>query len=238
MPSLNFNLESRINALTSVLSEAAQQRKVEAALKKANGDWTVVVKSLKKDKSLAASLKKLDLAHSLAEWSDDNTPVVKALAAQQKVKNLRDVALNYSVIKLAEIVDPEILPETITGETATEKKQNYAVALQNRLFNIETSAVLQRMVKENEIAIADTTVRSDILNFLNNQPEFNIRTTSIYTAIKNTDAFKGIAEDRQAGVIHQLKTLQRVQALTTVPEAVPVLIKANLTSAFQIGEMP
>src|SRR5262249_444206 len=51
-------------------------------------------------------------------------------------------------------------------------------------------------------------------------------------------AFKGIADEHRAGVIEQLKTLQRVQALSPTPEAAPILMKANLTSAFHVGEMP
>ena len=39
-------------------------------------------------------------------------------------------------------------------------------------------------------------------------------------------------------VVEHLKTLQRVQAISPVPEAVPVLMKANLTSAFRVAEMP
>ena len=35
-----------------------------------------------------------------------------------------------------------------------------------------------------------------------------------------------------------LKILQRVQAISPVPEAVPALMKANLTSAFHVAEKP
>jgi len=92
------------------------------------------------------------------------------------------------------------------------------------------------MVNNTEIPIADASVRAGVATFLNNQPDFDIRATSIYTALQKPDAFKGIADEHRAGVIEQLKTLQRVQALSPVPEAVPVLMKANLTSAVQVGE--
>jgi len=55
--------------------------------------------------------------------------------------------------------------------------------------------------------------------------------------VRNKPAtIKGIVYEHRAGVIEQLKTLQRVQALSPDPEAVPVLMKENLTSAFQVGE--
>src|SRR5262249_300965 len=79
---------------------------------------------------------------------------------------------------------------------------------------------------------------SGVTQFLRNQPEFNIRTTSIYTALKHPEALKDIANEHQASIVDHLKTLQRVQAISPVPEAVPVLMKSNLTSAFHVAQMP
>ncbi len=39
-------------------------------------------------------------------------------------------------------------------------------------------------------------------------------------------------------MVEQLKTLQRVQAISPTPAAVPVLMEANLTSAFRVAEIP
>jgi len=76
------------------------------------------------------------------------------------------------------------------------------------------------------------------LTNLNNQPGFNIRAASIYTALRNPAALKDIASGQHAAVVGQVKILQRVQAISPVPEAVPALMKANLTSAFHVAEMP
>lgn len=238
MPSPNLNLESRISALNSVLSKSADRNKVDAALKAASGDWTMAKESLAEGNLAAVTLKKLDLAHSLADWAEDSAPVVKALVGRREIKSLRDVALNYNADKLAEIVDPKAIPETTAGESVEDKTKNFAVTLQRKLFATETSATLQRMTQDAVIPSADKALRTGVVSFLNNQPEFNIRTTSIYTALKHPEAFKNIAEEHREGVVEQLKTLQRVQALSPIPEAVPLLINANLTSAFQVGEMP
>jgi hypothetical protein len=234
---INLNLETRINALNAVLTTKEHQEAVDEALQAVNGDWPTALASLK-DKLPAPALQKVALAYSLAVWSDDNIPVVTALAGQPDVTNLRDVALRFNVDKLTALVDPEVVPETTAGDTADEKKRNFAVALQHKLFATEPTAVLQRMVQEAEVPIADTTLRAGVASFLGNQPDFNMRTTSIYTALKHPEAFKGIAEEHRMGVVEQLKTLQRVQALSPIPEAVPVLMQANLTSAFQVAEMP
>jgi Tc toxin complex TcA C-terminal TcB-binding domain/ABC toxin N-terminal region/Neuraminidase-like domain/Putative peptidoglycan binding domain len=222
---------------SAVLVEKKDQQLLATELQAAKGDWAVALASLK-DKLPPALHAKVTLAHSVAVWSDNNAPVVKAFTQQPGVTNLRDVALGFNVEKLAALVEPKDVPASIAGATADEKKRNYATFLRRKLFDTETSAVLQRMVLDAEIPIADTTVRAGVTTFLSNQPTFNIRTTSVYTALKHPDAFRGIPEEQRAGFIEQLKTLQRVQALSPVPEAVPVLMNAKLTSAFQVGEMP
>jgi hypothetical protein len=171
-------------------------------------------------------------------WSDDQVSVVKALANEPAVMNLRDVALRFNVEKLTALVDPHAVPENTPGVTVEEKQKNYALTLHNKLFTAEPTAVLHRMVQDAEVPIADTNVRTGIASFLDNQPDFNIRTTSVYTALKHPDAFKGIADEHRAGVVEHVKTLQRVQAISPIPAAVPALMKANLTSAFRVAEIP
>ena len=237
MPSETLNLETRIKTLNTVLTEKHDRQTVDEALRAANGDMPAALESLK-GKLPDAALQKVGLAHSLAVLSDDHVSVVKALSGQAGITNLRDVALRFNVEKLTALVDPEAVPADTAGATADEKKKNFAIALQNKLFTAEPTAVLQRMVQEAEVPIADTNQRTGVVSFLTNQPEFNIRTTSVYTALKHPDAFNGIADEQRAGVVEQLKTLQRVQAISPVPAAVPVLMKANLTSAFRVAEIP
>jgi Tc toxin complex TcA C-terminal TcB-binding domain/Neuraminidase-like domain/Salmonella virulence plasmid 28.1kDa A protein len=237
MTSANFNLNNRISSLKTSISNKDHQRVVETAMQAADGNWEEAVKSLKN--SLPdADFNNVVLAHSLAEWSQDNVPLVKILTAAPKLNNMRDVALQYNVEKLTKVLNINTLPKEIAGKTADDKKKTFATELQAKLFEIEPSAVLQRMVKDSEIALPDDTLRNSVVNFLDNQPDFNIRTTSIYTALKHPEAFTNIAEEQRADAIASLKAIQRVQALTIQPEAIPKLMAANLTSAFQITEMP
>ncbi|MDJ0532078.1 MAG: Tc toxin subunit A, partial [Xenococcaceae cyanobacterium MO_207.B15] len=94
------------------------------------------------------------------------------------------------------------------------------------------------MVLEEDVPIADNNIRAGVVKFLENQPNFNIRTTSVYTALQNEAAFTNIDNEQRTEVINQLKILQRVQAISPIPEAVPVLMNANLNSAFTVTEMP
>ena len=242
-----FDLETRINVLNTVLTNDEQQV-VDTALRDAEGDLPTALSDIEKRLSESEEQKqkasellpKVSLAYSVADLSEDNEPLVRAIAEDSAVNNLRDMALNFNVARLAAIVDPQSVPETIIEDTDDDeqKKHKFAVALEHKLFAVEPTAVLQRMVQEEEVPIADTNIRAGIVNFLENQPEFNIRTTSVYTALKNEAAFNNVADEQREEVLTQLKTLQRVQAISPLPEAVPVLINANLISAFTITEMP
>lgn len=230
-------IEKRIKTLKSVLPNKKDQDAVEKDFLASNGDWTAASASLKA-KLPEETFKKVSFAHSLADWSNDHIEMVKALAEQPDLASMHDVALRYNTDKLAAIVSPENVPEGTPGATADEKKKNFAVTLYHKLFSIEPTAMLQRMVNESEIPIADASMSKGVANVLNNLPDFNIRTTSIYKAFKQPDAFKGIADEQRAGVMQKLKHLSLLTAISPVPEAVPVLMKANLTSAYHVAEMP
>jgi Tc toxin complex TcA C-terminal TcB-binding domain/Neuraminidase-like domain len=237
MPTKTLSLETRIKALNTVLTKKNDRQIVTKAIRAAKGDMPAALASLK-GKLPKAALQKVALAHSLAVLSDDHVSIVKALSREPDLTNLRDVALRFNVEKLTALVDPKAVPANTAGTTADEKKKNFAIALQNKLFTAEPTAVLHRMVQDAEVPIADKSQRKGVASFLTNQPNFNIRTTSIYTALKHPEAFNGIADEHRAGVVEQLKTLQRVQAISPIPAAVPVLMKANLTSAFRVAEIP
>ena len=216
MPPEAVNLKARIKTLNAVLATKKDQSAVENALQAAKGDWSVAAAHLK-DKLPAKSLQKVTLAHSLAEWTGDHSALVKELSAQPNVKSLRDVALNFNVGKLAALVQAKAISTDVAGTTSKKKAMSFAIALHNKLFAAETTAVLHRMVQDAEVPIADTNLRRGVASFLSNQPDFNIRTTSVYTALKHPEAFKDIAEEHRAGVVEHLKTLQRVQAISPVP---------------------
>ncbi len=235
MPSRIFNLENRINVLNTVLT-TEEQPVVDSALREANGDLSVALSSL--GEQPLELLGKVTLAYELADISEDNASIVRAIAEDPEINNLRDMALKFNVARLSAIVDPQNIPDTITAETDEEKPEKFARVIQHNLFRVEPTAVLHRMVEDEEVPIADTNVRAGVVNFLANQPDFNIRTTSVYTALRNESAFTNIAEEQREEVVKQLKTLQRLQAISPIPEAVPKLMNANLISAFTVTEMP
>ena len=125
-----------------------------------------------------------------------------------------------------------------TPEAPTTNPEEFARTFQKRLFQAEPSAVLQRMLQNDELSVHEPPVKSGLATFFANLPDFNIRSTSVLTAIQHPRAFDGIAKDDIPGVTQHLKTLQRVQALTPTPEAVPTLLEAGIKSAFDVSNIP
>ncbi len=158
MRSETLSLKNRVRILNTVLTKKSEQQTVAKALRAAKGDIPEAVASLK-GKLPKATLQKVAFAHSLAVLSDDHLSLVKALSTKSHLTNLRDVALNLNVEKLAALVDPKAVPANTAGTTAEEKRKNFAVALQNKLFTAEPTAVLQRMVQDAEVPIADRNQR-------------------------------------------------------------------------------
>ena len=69
--------------------------------------------------------KKVVLAYLLAVWSDENVPVVKTLGVLPDVNSLGDVALNDNVEKVAAVVDPQAVPEKVSGANAVLVKAQF-----------------------------------------------------------------------------------------------------------------
>lgn len=199
------------------------------------GDWNSIHKNLTPENGFTDPklVQDIQFTQELASWSKDSPQLVALFQKDNKTSSMRDIALKYDVSSIKNLLDKEKISLPKGTDTNT-----YATGLNTALFKVAPSAVLQRMMAtEKESPIADPVSRGNVATFLNNLPDFNIRNTSIYEAIKHPDAFKGI-ETQQDAVIGNLKTLQRISAISPVAEAVPVLMKANIHTAFRISEMP
>ena len=195
-------------------------------------------KQVEKEKRLGENeTKKLLFAHSLTKLEGNNERLVSLAAALPRITNMRELALKHNTESLSKLLTPEMLPDDVEGKTTKSKLKNYASTIQRQLFATETSAVLQRMATNKELPIKDDQISKGVANFFDNQSEFNIRTTSIYNAIKSENAFKGIAEKHREEVVSHLKTLQRVQAISPANETVVTLMKANISTAHRVTEM-
>jgi hypothetical protein len=215
-------MERRIDLLNSVLG-GEDGKKISTQLRHDNGDLPTTIAKLK-DTLPAATLERASLIHSLSAVTLDKG-IVGTIANDPEISSLRDVALHYDNTKLA------AAPLTQPSEQVTH-------SFQQQLFFAEPSAVLQRMMQGDEMSVHEPSIKAGLSTFLANQPNFNIRTTSVLTALKHPGAFDGIEKDLVPKVTEHLKTLQRVQALAPSPEAIPVLLEAGFKSAYQVSSVP
>ncbi|MFF0284089.1 neuraminidase-like domain-containing protein [Rhodococcus aetherivorans] len=238
MKSSESAVTQRISTLKTVWGNASQKRIVEKALRESAGDWAQALPALQK-RLPELAITKLKLANDIAEWSDDHVPIVEALTKNPKITSLRDVATRYGVTQLTALVKAHgQYPEEHEAGATEARAQQTAIHLRRGLYAFEPTAVLHRMVIDDEVPIGDATVRSGVAAFLDNQPDFDMRTTSLYAAFDRPQAFEGVAEEVKPAVVDNLKVLQRVQAISPVPEAVPVLMSAQLTSGFEVAQVP
>jgi hypothetical protein len=230
-------ISPRLNTINTVIAEPELNKVVSAAYQTAKGDWQLTLAALRKAKVKEPEFRKINFAHSLAELTGDNIKLSGKIATLPGVNTVRDFAFTHDKTAISNLLRKEDIPQEVIGASLEERKQNYAATIHNKLFATETSAVLHRMVAKSELPIADSGVREGLNSFFVNQPGFNIRTSSVYNAINKPDAFKGVSDDTRDKVITQLKTLQRVQAISLTPEAVNHLMEVKIQTAFQVSEM-
>lgn len=227
---------TRLNYFQQVFDKDENLKTVFSNLYTENrGNWEAIKVHLNAENGFDTPevIQQIHLTNDLVSWSRDNSQLIAFFQEDKKIQSIRDIALNYDGSGITELLNKKKITIPAGKDTAA-----YAAELHSSLFAAAPSAVLQRMMSaDKESPIADTGLRSSVATFLNNQPEFNIKSTSVYDAIKLPEAFKGITEQKEV-VIGQLKTLQRIAAISPVPEAVTVLMKANINTAFRVSEMP
>jgi len=243
--------------LPSTLSDAiastfpkAQHDKVVAVLDGAGSDDEALSRIGKLSGSpgfTGIEVERLQYLYSLAVLAGNDVALVKALAADSSLQTLRDVALNYNETKLASVYGNQQGPPPEKEKTFAVKDAKpvskpapppAATQFQRKLFWKEPSAVIQRMVQEKELPLASDTTRNGVLQFFNNLPDFNIRQTSIVTALRDKKALAGIPDQHVTDVTTQLKTLQLTQTLTHDPQALPALLKKGMTSSLKVASIP
>lgn len=197
--------------------ESDNQRKIfKKIYEKNNGNWSNIKPELKKEGFTAANIDNLEFAHHL----------VSAFQKDGQINSMRDIAVKFNKVAFIEEMK-KVAPEI------EEDKNAFALNLYRKLFYLEPTAMLVNMIRDQQVSM----MNASVAEVLSKQLDFNIKTTSIYEVIKNEEAFNDIPLENHETVITQLKTLQRITAIST-PDALPVLYNANLHSAMQISAIP
>ena len=127
------------------------------------------------------------------------------------------------------VAKPPITPSPTQPTTADD--------LQKQLFLSQPSAVLQRMIQNGEIPVSNPKVQNGLVQFFANQPNFNIRKTSVNKAFTAPEAFNGIPANVVPNVKNEMASLQRLQALTSNPDTISHLLDAGIKSAFHVSTL-
>ena len=93
------------------------------------------------------------------------------------------------------------------------------------------------MLNQNTLVVKDKNLASGLTTFFSKNTEFNIRQESILTILDKEDALIDIPEEQRSQVAIQLKTLQRITAISPDSKAVEVLYNKNMHSARQISDL-
>lgn len=195
---------------------------------------------IKKHKTGRINLKTIEKIESFATLTDDNEVLTKRLfekSKELKFDSVRDLALNFDSKKLEGLFHANQIPKDFPGETQKEKEVAFSNDLEKRIFKIEPTASIQRIVQEKKLKISDKNVESGVVSFLEKHIDFNIKQDSILKKLADPDALFGIKEEHRGEVVIQLKTLQRLAAISPSPKSLEVLANKKVHSASQISQM-
>ena len=200
-----------------------------------SGDWKVISAELNSKQGFTPELiKKLEFTQQVANWTDDNASLIKTFQEDPLTNSLADIAGNYNRKSFADLVnDKKALADG--GAAAAVADDLY-----NGLFQLAPTAMVKNIVQQQAKDLFKTAEISEGVNrFLDNvKADYNLKTTSVYEAFAKENAFDGIAPELHEQVKNELKSLQRVSALSPTPEVVPVLMKANITTSLMVSDMP
>ncbi|PGT56989.1 neuraminidase-like domain-containing protein [Bacillus thuringiensis] len=229
----NRRLSNKINFFKFDLNSDKKLNVFETIYQKNNGNWSAIKAELIGKQGFTPQIiNNLEFTHQLAEWSNNNQSLISVFKKDEQIHSMFDIAAKFTKAAFIEKV------KDTTPEETGEEKKNIALNMYRKLFNMEPTAMLINMIKGPQATLLNNVIGANVAAVLEKNPDFNIKTTSIYEVINNEEALKDIPLENQETVITQLKTLQRITAVSPDPDALPVLYNTNLHSAMQISDMP
>jgi hypothetical protein len=229
--------ETRGRILSSTLAKEKQEAFLKTYSAAYESNWAALQPRLIEEGLEAEEIQKLELVYHLADITGNNDTLVTSL--QNKVNSVRDMALTFDRKKIQSLITDEHLWEDLPGDTLEEKRDYYIHSIEKQLFHKEPSAVITRMLKNAELPIKGKGISKGVLSFFEQHPDFNIRKTSVYTAVKQQEASLAKVDPLQRSeVMSTLKNIQRISSLSDSPALLPKMMEANLTSAHKIVAQP
>jgi hypothetical protein len=176
----------------------------------------------------------LKLDGQLLHLTGNNAPLIAGLRTAETTPLSSAVDLvgagYYDPEKWLSLIGTAI-PEQIPGASAAEKRTNYAEVLAAQVRLSYPTAVVAEMVRSGDLPTANAEVRDGVHAFLGSQDgKFEIGMQPIEQYLTTNNLGSAVS----APVKEQLKAMQRVYQLTPNNEAMGVLLKNDLHSAYEI----
>ncbi len=197
-----------------------------------DGYWPDIKQELLKNNSFSPELiKKLEFTNQLADWGNNNERLVALFDSEHQTNSMREIALQLNR-------DEFISKVQNTAPAEYKNKIEYAEKLHEQLFFLEPTAILINIGRDRRIPILNDSIGKNVISVLEKQPDFNIKTTSIYEILKKEELLSHVPEELKAEVQSQLKIVQRIATVSSSSVAIPALYTTNFHSAAQIASLP
>ncbi|BFT72396.1 neuraminidase-like domain-containing protein [Paenibacillus sp. P36] len=222
----------KLDLFKANLKSDSQVKTLENLFQANNGNWEVIKAVLANDESFEPEINKLEFTNRLIDWSKGNTNLVSTFQQDPEVSSMRDIAVKLTK---QQFVDKTV---ALAPLESYEDRLAYAQSLHRELFRMESTAMLTSLIRDPKVPILNDAIGGNVAQVLDKHPDFNIKTTSIYEILNNDKAMEDIPSENREAVSTQLKTLQRIAAVSPDVDAVPVLYNTKMLSAMQISAMP
>ncbi len=198
------------------------------------GDSPSFWQELEKHADLKPHIAALQFALQADLLTSGHLQLLEALVKMPGVKSMPDLArLDDSVWE--GLVAKTGAPHHIPGAAPQAQAKLYVSSILATLHAAFPTLIVQR------IAAASHKVDPLAANFLENSADFDIRTTrvDVYAdSSRSMTAFKGIAEPKRAGVLKEVKRLQRLFAVSPNSSIFRALLETKFDSAHAIATIP
>src|SRR5262249_18827724 len=211
---------------SSVLKSAALEDSFVKLYFSLSGDTQSFWADVEKHPDLKPYIGKLQLALQIDLLAAGHLPLVEAVFKTPGIQSMRDLAHLDDAVWHG-LIEKSGIPHDIPGSSPEAKAKFYAHSILAILHAGFPNTIVWR------IASASHHVDPLAAKFIENSPDFDIRTTrvDVYADQHQATAFKGIAEAKREAVIKEVKRLQRLFAVSTNSNAFRALLETRFDSA-------
>lgn len=225
--------------LSSALPEESQQHSFLNAVRSFEGNdfrafWSEHLPAQPEFRDNPKLVSDLMLTQQLFLVSGNHIGLVKELQTNRHVTSKSDL-FNLSTDDWRRVVRETGVPDFVPGKTTAEREEQYVKHIETTLNAAFPTQRIAKMVEKNELPIEAERVARGVSDFLSKTKNFDISRSRIQDFDKQINA---VAGKHSTEVRNELKKIQRVFQVSPTPEAMTVLLKNNLHSAYSIANIP